>query len=265
MGRIVIDDHFYSPLDRFERTLRIYLPDTYDTDARKRYPVLYMTDGQNVFEHPRTAIRDSWQVNLTLDRLYAQHQLEREWIVCAIDHAVDRFSEYTPWPYPARSIDDPCGRKFLNNLTECLIPYMHRHYRVLSGAEHTGIAGSSLGGLISLFCGRERPDVFGRIGAVSPSLAWSDYRTFAHWKTRLNTWTKIYMDMGTNECVSINGECHNMAEKLQDFYWHLRHLGYADYEVMINIEQGANHHETDWARRFPTLCRMLLNDMPFSP
>ena len=260
MSKIVIDDHFYSPLDRFERTVRIYLPSSYDKDNDRRYPVIYMTDGQNVFEHPRTIRKDTWQVNVTLDKMIEEGSLEREWLVCAIDHEIDRFAEYTPWPNSARAINDPRGRKFLNNLTEFFVPYMNTHYRTLTGPENTAIIGSSLGGLIALFCGRERPDVFGRIGAVSPSIAWADGRTFEHWKNKLETWTKIYMDMGTNENYTFEGILYDMSKKLEDFYEHLRHIGYADYEVMINIEKDGNHYETDWARRFPTLCRLLLND-----
>ena len=97
MSRIDIIDDFYSPLDKFKRTIRVYLPDSYDADSVKHYPVIYMTDGQNVFAHPRSARFDTWCVNRTLDALWSEGKLDREWIVCAIDHEIDRFSEYTPW------------------------------------------------------------------------------------------------------------------------------------------------------------------------
>jgi predicted alpha/beta superfamily hydrolase len=197
MGKITIYDDFYSPLDKFKRTVRVYTPDSYEENKDKRYPVIYMTDGQNVFEHPRSARRDTWRVNETLEAMWADGTLQREWIVCAIDHEIDRFGEYTPWYYPAASVYDPKGRKFLNNLTEFFIPWMNARYRTLEGPQNTALMGSSLGGLISLFCGRERPDVFGRIGAVSPSVMWADYRTFEHWNSKQEFWTKIYIDMGS--------------------------------------------------------------------
>ena len=185
MSRIDIIDDFYSPLDKFKRTIRVYLPDSYDADSVKHYPVIYMTDGQNDFAHPRSARFDTWCVNRTLDALWSEGKLDREWIVCAIDHEIDRFSEYTPWAYPDAQIYEPRGWKFLNNLTEFFVPYMNAHYRTCTGPENTAFIGSSLGGLMALFCGRERPDVIGRIGAISPSVMWADYRCFEEWNSKL--------------------------------------------------------------------------------
>ena len=260
MGKIEIIDNFYSPLDKFNRTIRVYLPDSYETHPDRHYPVIYMTDGQNVFEHPRSAIKETWHVNDTLDAMAADGSLEREWLVCAIDHEIDRFGEYTPWPFPAASVFDPKGRKFLNNLTEFFIPWMNSHYRTLTGPENTAFIGSSLGGLMALFCGRERPDVIGRIGAVSPSVMWSDFRCFEHWNSKYDTWTKIYLDMGSDEKITVQGIYMDYASIVNDFYWHLRRLGYADYEVFLYIDEGGYHSEVCWAKRFPIIVSRLLND-----
>lgn len=260
MSRICVIDDFYSPLDRFKRTIRIYVPDSYDADMERRYPVIYMTDGQNVFSDPRSARYETWCVNRTLDALSASEQLEREWIVCAIDHEIDRFSEYTPWAYPAASIYEPRGRKFLNNLTEFFIPYMNAHYRTLTGPRHTAFIGSSLGGLMALFCGRERPDVIGRIGAVSPSVMWADYRCFAHWNSKYPEWQKIYLDMGTEEHITVDGIYMDYARIVGQFYAHLRSLGYTEDEVQFYEDQGGVHSEVCWARRFGHIACALLND-----
>lgn len=260
MSEIEIDDHFYTPLDKFERTIRVYLPDSYRSDPKMRYPVVYMTDGQNVFSHPRSARYDTWCVNRTLDRLQREKKLSREWIVCAIDHEIDRFSEYTPWPYPAANIDDPRGRKTLNNFTEFLIPYMNRHYRTLTGAPNTAFIGSSLGGLMALFCGRERPDVFGRIGAVSPSVMWADFKCFDHWHDKLNFGTRIYIDVGSREFITINGIDMDYGQFVRSFYAHLKGLGYSDNDVIFYIDEGGVHSETSWAGRFGHIAMALLND-----
>lgn len=260
MGKIQIIDDFYSPLDKCNRTLRIYTPDSYDEDSSRRYPVIYMTDAQNVYSHPKSAHFDTWCVNTTLERLYAEGSLEREWIICAIDHDIDRFGEYTPWPYPAASIFDPKGRKFLNNLTEFFVPYMNSHYRTLTGPQNTAFIGSSLGGLMALFCGRERPDVIGRIGAVSPSVMWADFRCFEHWNTKLPFWTKIYLDMGSEERITVQGIYMDYASIVGDFYNHLRSVGYEEHEVFLYIDEGGRHYETDWARRVPIIAMHLLND-----
>ena len=259
MGRIQIVEDFYSPLDKFNRTLRIYLPDSYDTE-NKRYPVIYMTDGQNVYSHPRSARYDTWCVNRTLERMWSEGTLEREWIICAIDHAKDRFGEYTPWPYPEAGVYDPKGRKFLNNLTEFFIPWMNRNYRTLTGPENTAFIGSSLGGLMALFCGRERPDVIGRIGAVSPSVMWAGSKCFDHWDSKYDMWTKIYIDMGSEERITVNGIYMDYASIVGDFYRHLRRLGYGEHEVYFYVDEGGIHSEISWAKRFPHIVRTLLND-----
>ncbi len=260
MGKIEIFDDFYSPLDKFKRTIRIYTPDSYDASPDKHYPVIYMTDGQNVFSHPRSARFETWCVNRTLDSMAQSGELQREWLVCAIDHEIDRFGEYTPWPYPAASVFDPKGRKFLNNLTEFFIPWMNAHYRTLTGPKNTAFIGSSLGGLMALFCGRERPDVIGRIGAVSPSVMWADFRCFDHWNSKLSDWTKIYLDMGSIEHITVQGIYMDYASIVTDFYKHLKTLGYTDDEVFLYIDEGGVHSEECWAARFPIVVRTLLND-----
>lgn len=261
MSRIDIIDDFYSPLDKFKRTIRVYLPDSYDESDGKRYPVIYMTDGQNVFSHPRSARFDTWCVNRTLDRLVSEGRLQREWIVCAIDHEIDRFSEYTPWAYPDAGIYEPRGWKFLNNLTEFFIPYMNAHYRTSTGPENTAFIGSSLGGLMALFCGRERPDVIGRIGAVSPSVMWADYRCFGEWNSKTPGRQKIYMDMGSEERITVKGIYMDYAKIVGDFYRHLLELGYSASDVTFYIDRGGVHSEVCWARRFDRIATSLLNDV----
>lgn len=260
MSRIDIIDDFYSPLDKFKRTIRVYLPDSYDADSVKHYPVIYMTDGQNVFAHPRSARFDTWCVNRTLDVLWSEGKLDREWIVCAIDHEIDRFSEYTPWAYPDAQIYEPRGWKFLNNLTEFFVPYMNAHYRTCTGPENTAFIGSSLGGLMALFCGRERPDVIGRIGAISPSVMWADYRCFEEWNSKLPNWQKIYMDMGSEEHITVNGIYMDYAGIVGDFYRHLLDIGYSAADVTFYVDPGGFHSEVCWARRFDRIATSLLND-----
>jgi predicted alpha/beta superfamily hydrolase len=113
---------------------------------------------------------------------------------------------------------------------------------------------------MALFCGRERPDVIGRIGAVSPSVMWADFRCFEHWNSKLDTWMKMYIDMGTEERIVVQGIYLDYASIVGDFYDHLMRLGYKNYEVTLNVEEGGRHYEADWARRFPYLCKALLND-----
>ena len=260
MSRIDIIDDFYSPLDKFKRTIRVYLPDSYDADSVKHHPVIYITHRHNVFAHPRSARFDTWCVNRTLDALWSEGKLDREWIVCAIDHEIDRFSEYTPWAYPDAQIYEPRGWKFLHNLTEFFVPYMNAHYRTCTGPENTAFIGSSLGGLMALFCGRERPDVIGRIGAISPSVMWADYRCFEEWNSKLPNWQKIYMDMGSEEHITVNGIYMDYAGIVGDFYRHLLDIGYSAADVTFYVDPGGVHSEVCWARRFDRIATSLLND-----
>ena len=260
MGNIQVISDLYSPKEKIQRTIRIYTPDSYNDRSDKRYPVLYMTDGQNIYSDYRSARWDTWCVNPTIERIIAQHKLDREWIICGIDHTVNRFNEYTPWPCPAMKVYEPAGGVFLETLTDLIMPWMKTHYKILDGAQHTALAGSSLGGLISLFCGRERPDLIGRIGAFSPSLGWSDGKTYEHWQGARNGGQKIYLDMGSEEKYNRNGEEISAADECRRFYDQLIATGYHKDDVRLYIEEGGIHYETSWAKRFPVMCEWLLND-----
>lgn len=167
----VLKDSFYIPqLDRY-RKIWIYLPKDYAT-SDKKYPVLYMHDGQHLFDEATSQGRIGpieWAVDETLD------QREDAGIVVAIDHHPDmeiRIPEFYYHPNPQYPKGD--GKAYLQFITETLKPYVDQHYRTLPEKEHTGILGSSLGGLISLYAGIHYPDVFGYVGVFSPSI-WLDY------------------------------------------------------------------------------------------
>ncbi len=258
MSHIHIIHDFYSYPEHTTRTLRIYTPSCYDWDLQRHYPVLYMMDGQNVFSHPASALFHTWCANTTMDRLLHEGRTQ-PWIIVGIDHLPNRFDEYTPWPYSRKGIHAPKGHLFLDCVANHIKPFIDRTYRTLPGPEHTALMGASLGGLMALYCGYERPDVFGRLGAVSPTLMWSDYRVFDQWAAKHDTWSRIYMDTGDNERIWVEDIYLNYADITQKFYDHLRGLGYGPHEALIFVEPNANHHEIDWQRRFPTMVELLLN------
>ncbi len=256
MGHIDIYRDFYSYPESAVRTLRVFTPEAYAQAPDRRFPVLYMCDGQNVFAHPESALFHTWCANWAMDREVHAGRVP-PWIIVGIDHLPDRFEEYTPWPYPQRGIQGRAGA-FVECLVDHILPFIHRTYRTLTGPEHTALMGASLGGLVSLYAGRERPDRIGRIGAVSPTLMWSDYRTFDHWSTRLETFTKIWLDAGREERIWLDDLELDYAAITERFYHHLKGLGYADHEVTLLLEPGGNHHEVDWQRRLPAIFRWLL-------
>lgn len=256
MGYVHIQRDFYSYPEQTTRTLRIYTPDAYDWDHERRFPVLYMCDGQNVFDHPESALFHTWRANVTLEGEVAAGSIQ-PWIIVGLDHLVDRFEEYSPYPFPFRGLEGR-GWQFVDCLTNHIKPYIDRTYRTLAGPETTGLMGASLGGLIALYAHRERPDVIGRVAAVSPTLMWSDYRTFDHWTHRYDAWTKIWLDAGEHEHIWLDGLELDYSRITERFYWHLKGLGYADHEVALYLEPGGNHHEIDWQRRLPVIFRWLL-------
>ncbi len=255
--RINIIDNFYSPKEDTTRTLRIGLPESYDS-SDKKYPVLYMFDGQNIFSDHRSALYHTWCVNPALEQLYAQKRLDREWIVVGIDHRPDRFDEYTPWDFPGADIYNPHGRRTIDVIVEDIIPYINKNYRTLTTPQDTALAGASLGGLMALYAARIYPNVIGRYGAFSPTIMWSDYKLYPHWDKATGQWTKIYMDTGSEEVISVRGVHLDYPRVTNEFYQHLRNLGYEGYEVAVVTEQGAIHHEIDWARRFPEAAAWFL-------
>lgn len=257
MSAIHILRDFSSPQEGTTRALRIYTPDGYDPSSDRRYPVLYMHDGQNVFAHPESAIYDTWCANWVMDSLVREGQVE-PWLVVAIDSSHNRLSEYSPWDEP-RSHVSARGEPYVRFFVETLKPFVDSHFRTRQAPEWTGVMGSSMGGLISLYLGWRYPELFGRIGGMSPSVMWSHGELFHQWTAHTRRWSRIYLDAGTYENVDPVGWPMLYGEATRDFYLHLKGLGYSDHEVALFLEPDGSHHELDWQRRLPTALRWLLS------
>lgn len=257
MGYVHILRDFPSPQEGFTRTVRIYTPDGYDESGSHRYPVLYMHDGQNVFAHPESALFDTWCVNRAQESLVAEGRLE-PWLVVAVDSGPGRLREYSPWDEPRGNVKAQ-GEAYGRFLVKELKPYIDGVYRTRPGGEWTGAMGASLGGLISLYLGWKYPEVFGRIGALSPTVMWSESRLFGEWAAHSRRWSRIYLDAGAQEFITAAGVPLNYGEAARDFYLHLKRLGYSDHEVCLVLEPGGEHHERDWQRRLPFALRWLLS------
>ncbi|WP_434386230.1 alpha/beta hydrolase [Melittangium boletus] len=249
MGHVHIIRDFYSPQEGFSRTVRIYTPDGYDPHSSHRYPVLYMHDGQNVFAHSESARFDTWCANTAQEHLVGSGQTE-PWLIVGVDSGMGRLDEYSPWSR---------GDAYARFLVETLKPYIDNTYRTRTGPEWTAVMGSSLGGLISLYLGMRYPDVFGRVGALSPSVMWSEYRLFQHWNAHPRRWTRIYLDAGEHEWIDPGGYPLPYGRATRDFHQHLKRLGYADHELRLVLDPQGQHHEQDWQRRLPSAMQWLLN------
>jgi predicted alpha/beta superfamily hydrolase len=162
----IIDTAFFIPqLNRY-RKIWIYLPSSYNKTKNKTYPVLYMHDGQNLFNEQTSAFGMEWGVDECLDTLATQ--LNKECIVVGIDNGGDRrMTEYNP--YDDAKYGKGEGKQYIEFIATTLKTYVDNHYRTLKDANHTFIAGSSMGGLISMYALVEYPDVFGAAGIFSPA------------------------------------------------------------------------------------------------
>lgn len=227
------------------RQLIIYLPPGYDADASRRYPVLYMQDGQNLFDGRTSFVPGQhWHLNETADNLFREGAIEPLIIVGIYNAGEHRIKEYTPTADPNFKVGGQANL-YGKMLIEELKPYIDGAYRTKPGREHTGIGGSSLGGLLSLYLGLVRHrDVFGRVIAMSPSLWWD--RCWLLRKREMlghGQQAKVWIDAGTSEGAST--ECN--AEALRNA---LVERGFtAEKEVKFMRAEGARHCEQDWAHR----------------
>lgn len=256
MGHIQILRNVPSRAEGFPRTLRIFTPDLYDHEPDTYFGVLYMQDGQNVFEHPESARHPTWCANLALERLIHEGRIG-PWMIVGIDHGLGRFEDYSPWDEPRENVRAQ-GARYARFLTEELKPWVDRTYRTLPEASSTAVMGSSLGGLISLYLGLQHGDTFGRVGALSPSVMWSQDGLFRHWREHTRRWTRMYVDAGDEESFDIGAFPMPYGHRVRAFCEHLRGLGYAPHELRCVLEPGGQHSEADWQRRLPDALQWLL-------
>jgi predicted alpha/beta superfamily hydrolase len=225
-----------------ERDVLIYLPPSYESSER-RYPVLYMQDGQNLFDD-RTAFNgQDWHADETMERLSEDGY---EAILVGVGHGGEqRLVEYNPFPgkWSAK------GQEYLTFLCDQLKPFLDSQLRTMPEHDATGIVGSSMGGLISLYGFFSRPEVFGLCGALSPSLQVGRGAILKYVRDAPFNLGKIYLDNGTRE-----PSARPMYEVLKAKGYRLR------TDLKYVAEHGGHHTESAWARRMPGTMRFLLKD-----
>ncbi len=241
----VLTDSFYMPqLKRFRR-IWVYLPPDYDSSHRS-YPVLYMHDGQNLFDR-MSSFLEEWKVDERLNNLFANG--DPGIIVVGIDNGGSRrLDEYSPWKNKQYGGGE--GEAYMDFIVNTLRPRIDSLYRSQKGPQNTGIMGSSMGGLISLYGGLSYPDVFGRIGVFSPSLWFSD--KVWDWMDTLQPGdsTRIYLLAGGQESLS-------MLENLRKCDSVLLSRGMARERLGFRIEANGTHSETFWGPAFPAAYSFL--------
>lgn len=250
-------ENFRSKFLEEPRHILVYLPHDYAADPNRRYPVLYMHDGQNLYNPADAFGGIAWGVDETAQRLIHENQIQ-PLIIVGIYNTGARLDEYTPVPSANKKIRGG-GRADLYGrmLIEELKPFIDANYLTLPEREFTGIGGSSLGGLVSLYLGFRHPEVFSRIAAMSPSVWWANnqiIRTFAQEMERKPL--RIWLDIGENEGVRIKHQVRALREILLACGW----TPGADFEYMEI--PGAQHTEAAWAERFDEVLKFLFPILP---
>lgn len=242
----VISDSFYMPqLERYRR-IWIYLPPDYNMEEDSEYPVLYMQDGQNLFDRA-TSYSGEWQVDERLNALFEEGYTVP--IVIGIDHGiVSRVNEYCLVDVDEPKIDAE-GDLYLQFIVETLKPYVDSHYRTKPQEEFTSIMGSSVGGLISTYAISLYPNVFGSAGLFSPSY-WLDDAIY-DLSFDLND-TRIYQLCGSEEADNTLDNCMHMNEVF------LSNTENSDL-IVLEVIKGGEHNEELWSSGFDDAIIFLFN------
>jgi predicted alpha/beta superfamily hydrolase len=248
----ILSEDFEMPQLGRTRRIWLYLPPDYDTSV-KSYPVLYMHDGQNLFD-AATSFAGEWEVDETLNGFFGQgYQVP---IVVGIDHGDEyRIPEYTPWPHPSYGGGE--GDLYLQFIIETLKPYIDQNYRTLSGREYTAVMGSSLGGLISHYAALKYPEVFGLAGIFSPSFWWSALVWPFAAASETPEPMRLYMMCGSGEGQGTINNVLNMQDSL------LAH-GIGTDELNTLVIPGGQHNESFWRQEFGDAYRWLFGSFMFS-
>jgi predicted alpha/beta superfamily hydrolase len=243
-ARIVVSKINIPQLGR-ERTLRIYLPAGYAT-SQKKYPVLYMHDGQNLFTG-NTSFAGSWLVDSTLKTMPDNKQT----IVVGIDNGGQhRIAEYTPYDTKYGKAQ---GDTYVEFIVKTLKPHIDSIYRTKKDTRHTAIAGSSLGGLISMYAAVKYPDVFGKVGVFSPSfwIAPQLYKLVD--SIKMNTKQRYFLTCGDKEGDDEVGDVMKMDSSLLK-----KGFGRQNVPAPLIIKHG-KHNEAQWRVSFKAFYTWLVN------
>jgi predicted alpha/beta superfamily hydrolase len=247
---------FASPTLGRTRRVWVYLPPGYAENTEARYPVVYMHDGQNLFD--RNAAFGCWYADRALDDGAANGSI-REAIVVGPEATASRMTDYTP------SVDD--GRAegggadaYLASLVTELKPLVDRELRTRTGRDDTAIVGSSLGGLVSAWAGVRRAETFGLVGAMSPSTWWDSTMILGAVSGMTSQAVKplrVYVDSG--DAGPSLDDASNTAELARRY----RSVGYRDgVDFLYVLASGHQHNESYWSQRLPRALAFLLGPRP---
>ena len=234
-----------------ERTLIVYTPGIYERRSDLRFPVLYMQDGQNLFDPATSFIQGKyWRVGETADRLIAEGAIQPLVIVGIYNTGKRRLREYAP--SKDRRLGGGGANQYGRMLTREIKPFFESQYRTLPGVANTGIAGSSLGGLLTIYLGLRYRKIFGKVAVLSPSVWWNqrwilNYVT----RTRVEPRPRMWLDAGTQESAREIDDVRRLRDVLVNRGWREGH------DLRYSEIQGGKHDEAAWALRVDPFLRFL--------
>jgi len=244
------------PESRFADKVRdiiVYLPPDYHRALDRRYPVLYLQDGQNLFDPATAFAGNAWGLGEVAEELIGNSEIEPLIIVGIYNAGTKRMAEYTP----ARDWRGRGGQAkgYAKLLIERVKPFIDGEYRTLPDRVNTGLGGSSLGGLVTLYSGLRFPETFGKLIVMSPSVWWANRAILREVRNLLRkSDQKIWLDIGT--CEGPNPQvCITNTEQLRDALiskgWKL------GYDLEFVRDEGAGHDEKAWGARMRSALNFL--------
>jgi enterochelin esterase-like enzyme len=256
LGRLVRFPGFGSSILGTDRDVIVFLPPGYEDEPLRRYPVLYIQDGQNLFDPETAFIRGKhWKLGETAGKLISEGEVAPLVIVGVGNGRERRIDEYTPTRDERRGAG---GRADLYGrfLLEELIPFVDSRFRIAGGARATGLGGSSLGGLVSLYLALRHPETFGKVAVLSPSVWWDRSRIVRMVRAlpaRLDV--TIWLDIGTEEGRLEVKRTRLLRDALRARGWKPSRLRYLEVE-------GAVHDEEAWGDRAGDVLKFLFPSRP---
>lgn len=243
----VFSENFHMPQINSERRIQVYLPPNYQL-SKERYPVIYMLDGQNVFD-VATSFSGEWEVDETLNAVFEESGFGI--IVVAIDHAKDkRFSEYAPWDHDEYGKGQ--GKAFAHFIIQNLKPEIDRSYRTKSDAQNTAIGGSSMGGLMSHYLAFLNPDIFGKALIFSPSF-WVAEPIYGFTEQQMPIkQSKLYYLAGGEEGEGMVANLKKMANLLKD-------MDIEESQLEVKVVSNGIHGESFWRVEFEEAVKWLFD------
>ncbi|MDX2183230.1 MAG: alpha/beta hydrolase-fold protein [Gemmatimonadaceae bacterium] len=250
-GRVELVSGIYSPGLGNTRDLHVYLPPSYDDSPDARYPVVYLHDGQNLFDD-RLSFAGSWRAAAAAD---AAARLGHEAILVGISNSADgRIGEYTP--FRDRRVGGGNADRYLLFVIRTVKPRIDALFRTRGDREHTMLGGSSLGGLVSLYGFFRFPEYFGGASVQSPSLWFADGAIFDYVAAAPYTPGRIFLDVGCQEGEGTLRNARRMREMLLS-------KGYETGRTLRWVEdRTGKHHESAWGRRLKRALPFLLTELP---